>query len=135
MSPTNPRQRLWFVIIALLAVVIIVGSYFLLVNSGDESVEILSPDEVMGNSDEYVGKTIAVDGYYSPEAEGRGVITSSIIQDLSSLTNYKRLPVDHSRVNLSLKDEVKYRFTGVLIEEETDFGSSVVLVAEKISQV
>src|SRR4030042_5771572 len=97
MSPINPKQKLWIVVMALLVAVIILGSYFLLINSENESIVVLSPDEVMSSSGAYVGKTITVDGYFYHEAtNGRGFITSSIIQQGASLTNYKRLPLDRS---------------------------------------
>ena len=67
--------------------------------------------------------------------KGRGAITSSIIPSGSSPTNYRRLPVDHSNVNISLAKKVKYRFTGVLEEGESNFGNPVFLVAEKIVQI
>lgn len=136
MSRFNPKQRLWVIIIALLVVVIILGSYYMLNNPVGESILVLSPDEVMSSSGAYVGKTITVDGYFYHEAtDGRGFITSSIIQQGASLTNYKRLPLDYSGVNISLAENVKYRFAGVLIEEEASAGKSIVLVAEKISPV
>jgi len=121
---------------ALLVVIIILGSYYLFVNSDNESIEVLSPDEVVGNSGKYVDKNITVVGYFYHEvAEGRGVITSSLIPQGSSLTDYTlRLPVDYSNVNISPQDKVKYRFTGVLIEED-GVGNPIVLVAKEIVQV
>jgi|GEM_PF-1006989 len=136
MSRFNPKQRLWIIIIALLVVVIILGSYYLFVNSYNDSVEVLSPDDVVNNSGRYVDKNITVVGYFYHEgADGRGVITSSLIPQSSSLADYTlRLPVDYSNVDISPQDKVKYRFTGVLIEEE-GVGNPVVLVAKEIVQV
>jgi len=134
MSPVNPKQRLWFVIISLLVVVIIVGSYLLLTGSENESIVVLSPDEVINDSAKYVGKTITVEGYFYTESGG--VITSSLIPQGSSAWDFtSRLPVNYSAVNVSPAENVKYRFTGVLIKENSGFVSSIVLVADKIVRV
>ena len=138
MSPSDRRRNLWNknIIIVLLALVIIATAYVLISSSPDDSVLVYSVEEIVENSDKYLNKNITVEGYYyNKGTEGEGVITSLIIESGSSLINYKRLPINHSSVNMSLVSEVKYRFTGVLTLDESSLGDPVILVAEKIVQV
>ncbi|MDH7517338.1 MAG: hypothetical protein QHH19_03240 [Candidatus Thermoplasmatota archaeon] len=137
MSAFNPKQILWVVIIALLVVIICIATYFLLTSSEHEQIAVLSPDDVLRDSDKYIGKTITVAGYFYHEvAEGRGFITKIIIPSGSSLTEYTiRLPVNYSDVNISLSEKVKYRFTGILKIDESTIGRPIVLVAKEIIAV
>jgi hypothetical protein len=135
MSPKNANRNLWNIILVVLAAIIIVAAYILASNTTDEP-KILSPEDVMNNYEEYLGKSIVVEGYYYHEGgpTGRGSITSSIIQEGQSSTNYQRLPVNHSTINTTglLIDKVKYRFTGLLESDESTPGDAFILIAEKI---
>lgn len=134
MSPKDRRRNLRNIATMLLVVVIIIAAYILISNSPSDSVVVLSPDTVIENKEAYLGNVITVDGfYYNEGTEGEGVITSKIIGPGDSPT---RLPVDHSNVNISLANEIKYRFTGELKSDESVlYGNAVILVADEIVQV
>jgi hypothetical protein len=138
MSPKNANRNLWNIILVALAAIIIVAVYIIASNTTDEP-KILSPQEVMNNYEEYLGKSIVVEGYYYHESgpAGRGSIISSIIQEGQSSTNYQRLPVNHSTINTTglLIDKVKYKFTGLLKSDESIPGNVFILIAEKIETV
>ena len=135
MSPKNTNRNLWNIILVVLAAIIIVATYILASNTTDEP-KILSPEDVMNNYEEYLGKSIVVEGYYYYESgpAGRGSVISSIIQEGQSSTNYQRLPVNHSTINTTglLIDKVKYKFTGLLQSDESIPGDAFILIAEKI---
>ena len=135
MSPKNTNRNLWNIILVVLAAIIIVATYILASNTTDEP-KILSPEDVMDNYEEYLGKSIVVEGYYYHESgpAGKGSIISSIIQEGQSSTNYQRLPVNHSTINTTglLIDKVKYKFTGLLQSDESTPGDAFILIAEKI---
>jgi hypothetical protein len=135
MSPKNANRNLWNIILVVLAAIIIVAAYILASNTADDP-KILSPEDVMNNYEEYLGKSIVVEGYYYHESgpAGKGSILSSIIQEGQSSTNYQRLPVNHSTINTTglLIDKVKYRFTGLLESDESTPGDAFILIAEKI---
>lgn len=135
MSPKNANRNLWNIILVVLTAIIIVAAYILASNPADEP-KILFPEDVMSNYEEYLGKSIVVEGYYYHESgpAGKGSIISSIIQEGQSSTNYQRLPVNHSTINTTglLIDKVKYRFTGLLQSDESIPGDAFILIAEKI---
>ena len=138
MSPKNTNRNLWNIILVVLAAIIIVATYILASNTTDEP-KILSPEDVMNNYEEYLGKSIVVEGYYYPESgpAGKGSIISSIIQEGQSSINYQRLPVNHSTINTTglLIDKVKYKFIGFLKSDESIPGDAFILIAEKIETV
>lgn len=138
MNPKKANRNLWNIIMVILAAIIIVAAYILASNTEDEP-EILSPENVINNYEEYLGKTIVVEGYYYPESGpvGRGSILSSIIQEGQSSINYQRLPVNHSIINTTglLFDKVKYKFIGLLKSDESIPGDAFILIAEKIETV
>ena len=135
MSPKNANRNLWNIILVVLAAIIIVATYILASDTTDEP-KILSPEDVMNNYEEYLGKSIVVEGYYYHESvpAGKGSIISSIIQEGQSSINYQRLPVNHSTINITglLIDKVKYKFTGLLKSEGSIPGNTFILIAEKI---
>ena len=138
MSPKNTNRNLWNIVLVVLAAIIIVAAYILASNTADEP-KILSPEDVMNNYEEYLGKSIVVEGYYYHESgpAGRGSVISSIIQEGQSSTNYQRLLVNHSTINTTglLIDKVKYKFTGLLKSDESIPGDAFILIAEKIEPV
>lgn len=138
MSPKDRRRNLRNIATMLLVVIIIIAAYILISNSPSDSVVVLSPDTVMKNTEAYLGKIVTLDGfYYNEGTEGEGVITSKIIGPGDSPTGFdQQLAVDHSNVNISLANEIKYRFTGELKSDESVlYGNAVILVADEIVQV
>ena len=141
MSPREKRRSKLFdrnaLIVLLVALIIIAATYYILTRPPGESINALSPDEVIENSEDYIDQNITVQGYYKNEGDvGTGVITSKIIGPDSTFEDYSGsiLPVDHSSKelwNYSFVDTATYQFTGVLISETY----TVVLVAEKIVAV
>jgi len=133
MSPGNTRQKLWNVVIVALVVVVIIASYLFLTSSTNNAPNVYSVDEIMEDSAKYVGKIIAVDGYYNA---GEGAITSSIPSSGQESTGVdKRLPVDISAVDISPASNTKYRFTGTLTVDQLNLGNPVILVATEIVPV
>lgn len=130
------NRNLWNIILIVLAAIIIVAAYILTSNPADEP-KILSPEDVINNYEEYLGKSIVVEGYYYHKSgpAGEGNIVSSIIQEgQSSTNNYQRIPVNHSTINTTglLIDKIKYKFTGLLKSDESNPGNAFILIAEKI---
>jgi flagellar basal body-associated protein FliL len=132
MSPGQDRQKILNIALVLLVVVVIIGAAYLFLTNSTNNPVIYSVEDVVKNSNNYVGKVINVDGYYNAD----GTITSIIIPSGSQSTVvYKRLPVDISGVvNASLANDIKYRFTGIL-ESSSGIPPTVQLIAEKIEQV
>jgi hypothetical protein len=139
----NPRERRRWnlfnrnVLIGLIiALIIIAAAYVIITTPPNESADALSPDYVMDNYNEFLGDIILVEGYYYSEGvEKEGVITSSLIPTGTEFEIYKRLPVDYSNVNISLVEEVKYRFNGVLTSDPSIPANPIMLVAEEIVAV
>ncbi len=140
MSPQDSRKKLMNILLVALIVIIVVGAAYVLTSNQTESPETLSVDEVVDNYEEYLGEEIIVEGYYYHDTYpvGEGVITSVIVgSGQTSGTGVDRLPVNHSVVNLSLADEVKYRFVGTLESDPSNPIpiNAIVLVATEITQV
>ncbi len=140
MSPKNSRKNLTNILLVALIAVIVVGAAYMLIANPVENPEILSPDDVVDHYENYLGQDIIVEGYYYRENSpvGEGVITSVIIESgQTSVTTISRLLVDHSAVNISLADRVKYRFVGTL-ESDPSIPipiNAIILVATEITQV
>ena len=132
MSPGQNRQKILNIVLVLLVIVVAIGAAYLFLTNSTNSPVIYSVEDIVKNSNKYIGKVINVDGYYNAID---GTITSTIIPSGSQSTVvYKRLPVDTSAVNISLAGDLKYRFTGVL-ESSSGIPPTVQLIAEKIEQV
>ena len=140
MSPAGTRRNMLNIFIVVIAVlVIIAAAYVYLNNATDQSIPSLTVDEIVDSSDEYLGSIISVDGFYyhGNSPVGRGYIRASIVDPLSSPSgSVKEISVNHSGVNITLADEVKYRFTGTLIEDTSSpVPGVVILMAEEIVRV
>ncbi len=140
MSPPDTRRNMLNIFIAAFAaLVIIAAAYIYLNNATDQSIQLLTVDEIVDSSDEYLDSTISVDGFYhhGNSPEGRGYIRASIVDPLSSsFESVKEISVNHSGVNITLADEVKYRFTGTLIEDTSSpVPGVIILMAEEIVRV
>lgn len=134
MSPGQNRQKILNIVLVLLVVVVIIGAAYLFVTNSTNNPAIYSVEDVVKNYNNYIGKVINVEGYYN--AGGTPTITSIIIPSGSQSTViYKRLPVDISNVvNASPASNIKYRFTGTLINQSNP-GNPIILIADKIVQV
>ena len=132
MSPGQNRQKILNIALVLLVIIVTIGAAYLFLTNSTDNPVIYSVEDVVKNSNNYIGKVINVDGYYNAD----GTITSTIIPPGSESTEfYKRLPVDTSDVvNASLASNIKYRFTGVL-KSSSGIPATVQLIAEKIEQV
>jgi len=133
------RKNFLNIILILFVIIIILVVYGFLTNP-QESIEVFSPDEIMENSEDYLNQLITVEGYYYNDNRptGEGVISRTIREEGSSTTIIIiTLPVDHSNVNTSgiLIDKIKYRFTGTLVEKQSEYGTIIILVADKIEAV
>lgn len=138
MSPRDTRKDLRNILVVIVVAAIIIGIYLIATNPNTDSIEILTPDQVLDNHEQYLGKTIAVEGYYEASVGqiDSGTITSIIVGSGQSSTGIiKRLTVDHSSIsNFTLADETKYRFIGELQTESLP-GEAVILVATQIQEV
>ena len=132
-----PENMLNIALAAIIIIIIVAAALYMIVTSPVESIETVSPEEVMDNIDTYIGKTISVDGYFYYTAADEGFITSTIT-DTGTSSVYdplvKRLPVNIEQLNTTLSDSVKYRFTGV-IKEVSDLGTAVILYAEEFKEI
>jgi hypothetical protein len=134
------RKNIWNIIILIIVLIIIVGAYVMISNSGN-ALDTYTPDEILDNPQEYHGEKIAIVGYYYQETypQGQGVITTSTIPTGSSSTEIiKRLTIDHSSLNTTglLADNIKYRFIGILSEQQGTFGETIdIFIVEKIEVV
>ena len=142
MIKMNPREKRWnllnrnVLIGLILALIIIAAAYIIISSPPNESVNALSPDYVIDNYEELLDEVIIVEGYYyNVGIEKEGVITSSIIPTGTEFEIYKRLPVEYSNINISLSEEVKYRFKGLLTSDPLVPANPIMLVAEEIVAV
>jgi len=126
-------------IAAFAALVIIAAAYIYLNNATDQSIQLLTVDEIVDSSDEYLGSIISVEGffYHGNSPEGEGFITAKMEDPLSSSFEFvKRISVNYSNINITLEDQVKYQFTGILTEDTSSPVTGVViLMAEEIVKV
>jgi hypothetical protein len=128
-------------ILLILSIVLVIGSVAYIYINSPAGEEILSVEEVLGSSDQYLGSRITVWGFYYPgnNPDGRGVITSSGTMDPLSPTfpeSVQLLSVNYSNVNKTLVEQTKYYFTGVLIlDESIPIGDAVILVADEIVEI
>ena len=140
MSPKDTRQNLRNILLAALIVIVVVVAAYTFMSNTPETIDVLSVDELMENYDTYLDEVITVEGYYYHENNptGQGVITSTLIQSgQSSTVTINRLSVNHSLVNISLANEVKYRFVGTLTTDPSvpipiD---AIILIADEITKV
>jgi flagellar basal body-associated protein FliL len=132
MSPGRDRQKILNIALVLLVVVVIIGAAYLFLTNSTNNPVIYSVEDVVKNSNNYIGKVINVDGYYNAD----GTITTVQRTSGQQSTGVPiSLPVDTSGVvNASLANDIKYRFTGIL-ESSSGIPPTVQLIAEKIEQV
>ena len=133
MSPGQNRQKILNIVLVLLVVVVTIGAAYLFVTNSTNNPVIYSVEDVVKNSNKYIGKVINVDGYYNADNTITSVIRTSGQQSTVVPT---WLPVDISGVvNISLANNLKYRFTGTLTSDPSNLGSSIILIADNIVQV
>ena len=138
MSPSNLRRNLLNYIVIIIAIMIVIAVYLIIGNPNNETLEILTVDNIIENIEEYTGKKVAIEGYYYHESrpEGEGVISSSIVEEgQSSIGIYPTIPVNHSNVNISLADRIKYRFIGQIILDDSIPGFAYILISDEIEPV
>ncbi len=121
-------------ILILLIIVVIIGvAYFVLTSEEEERVYDI--EDINRNSEEYIGETVRVIGYYESNDN-----TLNAFPDPQDVTNptLEMLRLDLSNVNLtntSLADGAEYIFTGELIwnpnNPYAEPSNDVVLVVEK----
>ena len=139
MSPGDRRRNLLNILLVVTIVLVIVGAAYVYINS-PAGEEILTVDEVVDSSERYIDKVITVQGFYyhGNYPEGQGDITSDAINPYSSSfpESVQYLSVNHSKVNMTLVEGVKYRFKGSLIPDPSvPAGTAVILIADEITQV
>ena len=136
MSPDFYNRNLWIGIIAVIFVIVV--AYVLLTNQSEDQVIVYDVVDILNNPNNFLETKLAIEGYYYHDIypEGQGLISPDIrTEGMSSTIVPKYLPVNHSAINLSLADQVKYRFTGFFNIDETSLGESYILIAEKIEEV
>jgi hypothetical protein len=137
MSPETRRLSVWLSIILLVVIIVIIIVFFV-INPPMNTVTVFTVEEVVDNPQKYLGENIIVEGYYYHEdfPGGQGVITTTIIGPGTSSTEFiKRLSVNYSDINVTLADQVKYRFTGVLTSYQSGPSTAFILTAIKIDEV
>lgn len=128
MSAKSSRFDTRTMIIIFIVVLIAIAVIYSVLNAPEEE-EKYSPDEIRLNQDQHIGKTRIVEGYYDSNLNSIISTTSSL--DPGLRINTSNLPDEV----LPLRENVKYEFKGVVVEERTDVGSFVILVAESVVEV
>ena len=139
MSPVDRRRNLLNILIVVVIALVIIGAVYVYINlpAGEE---IFSVGEIVDNSEQYIDEVITVQGFYyhGNYPEGQGDITSDAINPYSSSfpESVQYLSVNHSKVNMTLVEGVKYRFKGTLIQDPSaPAGTAIILAADEITQV
>jgi cytochrome c-type biogenesis protein CcmE len=133
MSPAQNRQKILNIVLVLLIVVVIIGAAYLFLTNSTNNPVIYSVEDVVKNSNNYIGKVINVDGYYNSDGT---ITTVKRTSGQQSTVVPKSLPVDISGVvNISIANNIKYRFTGILESNQSNLGNPIILIADKIVQV
>jgi len=138
MSPPDTRRNMLNIFIAVILVLIIIAAaYIFLSNPADQSIDRLTVGEVVDSSADYLDSTVSVEGFYyhGNSPDGKGFITAKIVDPLSSSFEFvkEKISVNHSNVNITLEDQVKYQFTGTLTEDTSSpVPGVIILMAEEI---
>jgi len=138
MSPVDRRRNLLNILIVVVIALVIIGAVYVYINlpAGEE---IFSVGEIVDNSEQYIDEVITVQGfYYHGYQERQGDIASAEKNPYSSSfpDSVQFLPVNHSKVNKTLVEGVKYRFKGTLIQDPSaPAGTAIILAADEITQV
>ena len=132
------RTILLGLIIAIILIVIIVVVFF---PPGGEntSQKVLTVEELVQNSDRYIGKKITIDGFYYISIDGPSLIPATTVSnpnptiliklDNSSLNSAKQ------KANLTVSSNLKYRVVGVLEKTPLPIGFDVKILVESIKAV
>jgi len=133
MSPVQNRQKILNIVLVLLVVVVTIGAAYLFLTNSTNNPVIYSVEDIVKNSNNYIGKVINVDGYYNADGTITTVQRTSGQQSTGAPMS---LPVDISNVvNASPATNIKYRFTGILESNQSNPGNPIILIADKIVQV
>jgi hypothetical protein len=125
------RRRLDFrttLYIAIILLIIFGVAYFIL--TPESGPEIYTTEQILTNKQRYIGKTITVEGTYYSDGD--------VVAKATGVSNPFEQPypiqLDRSNVNTTVRNEYKYRFTGVLqwLSEEDQ---SVILIVSEITPV
>jgi hypothetical protein len=130
-------------ILLIVSIVLFLGSVAYIYINSPAGEEILSVEEVLASSNQYIGSNITVWGFYyhGNNPEGIGIIASSDTMDPLSPVFPESAPsllVNYSNANKTLVEQTKYYFTGVLtLDESTPIpvGDTVILVADEIVEI
>ena len=125
------------VLIVLFVILIIVAVYFLITNLPVKE-EYLTPEMVANNIQQYINKSIVVEGYYEPDIEEGSIVSKPIDQMSGPPRSWLRIDVSNLGIeSLPLYTDKKYHFTGIVIQ--LDIGSSPTpvykLFVEKVDEV
>ena len=118
-------------LIILFVILVIVSAYLLITNLPVKE-NYLTPEGVASNIQQYLNKTIVVEGYYQPELDGGAMVSKPTSQISGSQTSWLR--VDISKVG-SLTTDIKYHVTGVITQISSTPPPIYELVVEKVEQV
>ena len=125
------------VLIVLFVILIIVAVYFLITNLPVKE-EYLTPEMVANNIQQYINKSIVVEGYYEPDIEEGSIVSKPIDQMSGPPRSWLRIDVSNlGNESLPLYTDKKYHFTGIV--SQLDIGSSPTpvykLFVEKVDEV
>jgi len=136
MSAKKTRRWNTRTILIVLLIVLIAVAVSLYILNLEEPPKYYEPEDLLNNSNSFIGKTVTVEGYYYDAGLGidEGFITSQQTTELTTPDTVQRLDVDYSNVNITLIDGREYRFTGELewVEETPHIPDDVIFIAEKI---
>jgi len=117
----------------ILFVVLVIISAYLVITNLPAKVNYLTPEGVASNIEQYLNKTIIVEGYYQPELGG--VLVSRPFSQITG-TQTSPLKVNLSKVG-SLTTDIKYHVTGIVTQLEQGSSPTPIyeLVVEKAEHV
>ncbi len=119
-------------------IIVIIAAVYLLVTNLPVEEKFLTPELVANNIQQYLNKSIIVEGYYEPDIEEGSIVSKPIDQLSGPPSSWLRIDVSNlDNETLPLFTDVKYRFTGIV--KQLDIGSSpspiYKLFVEKVDRV
>jgi hypothetical protein len=125
-------------VLIVLSIILIIIAVYILITNLPVNEEYLTPEVVANNIQQYLNKSIIVEGYYEPDIEEGSIVSKPIDQMSGPPTSWLRIDVSNlDNASLPLFTDVKYHFTGTV--KQLDIGSSPTpvykLFVEKVDRV
>jgi cytochrome c-type biogenesis protein CcmE len=140
MSVKKPKFDMRTILYILIAVLIVVSVVYLVLNSSNDSEEVLSVNNVLLNKELYLGEEIKVRGIYDSQTADQNYLKPSYTTNLDPAIDMLMLNLSQIDINIreNLTEDNQYIVTGILSEIEAEDGFNLLnveLVASKIEEV